>query len=42
MLALGELQEGAGLLSGIVYQPYYLGTFLAFGAVVWTAPQTWG
>ena len=41
MLALGELQEGAGLLSGIVYQPYYLGTFLVSGAVVWAAPQTW-
>jgi len=41
MLALGQPQEGAGLLSGIVYQPYYLGTFLVSGVVVWTAPQTW-
>ena len=41
MLALGEPQEGAGLLAGIVYQPYYLGTFLLAGAIVWGAPQTW-
>jgi alginate O-acetyltransferase complex protein AlgI len=41
MLALGEPQAGAVLLSGIVYQPYYLGTFLVSGAIVWTAPQTW-
>ena len=25
----------------IVYQPYYLGTFLLAGAIVWSAPQTW-
>jgi alginate O-acetyltransferase complex protein AlgI len=41
MLAIGATQEGAGLIAGIVYQPYYLGTFLLAGAVVWTAPQTW-
>jgi alginate O-acetyltransferase complex protein AlgI len=41
MLALGDPQEGAGLLTGVVYQPYYLGTFLLAGAIVWSAPQTW-
>ena len=41
MLALGAPQEGAGLLAGVVYQPYYLGTFLLAGAIVWSAPQTW-
>jgi alginate O-acetyltransferase complex protein AlgI len=41
MLALGEPQEGAGLLAGVVYQPYYLGTFLLAGLIVWGAPQTW-
>jgi alginate O-acetyltransferase complex protein AlgI len=41
MLALGDPQEGAGLLAGIVYKPYYLGTFLLAGVVVWGAPQTW-
>ena len=32
---------GAGLLDGIVYQPYYLGTFLLAGVVTWGCPQTW-
>ena len=41
MLALGDPQEGAALLTGIVYQPYYLGTFVLAGATVWSAPQTW-
>ena len=41
MLALGDPQEGAGLLAGMVYQPYYLGTFLLAGAIAWSAPQTW-
>jgi alginate O-acetyltransferase complex protein AlgI len=41
MLALGDPQEGAGLLAGLVYQRYYLGTFLLAGAIVWSAPQTW-
>ena len=29
MLALGTPQDSAGLLAGIVYQPYYIATFLA-------------
>ena len=41
MFAVGDPHEGAALLSGIVYQPYYLGMFLLAGAIVWTAPQTW-
>jgi alginate O-acetyltransferase complex protein AlgI len=41
MIALSDPQLGAGLLAGIVYQPYYLGTVLVAGAIVWTAPQTW-
>ena len=41
MAGLGVPHPGAGLLSGIVYQPYYLGTFLVAAAVVWTAPQSW-
>ena len=41
MFALGDAAGGAGLLAGIVYQPYYLGTFLLAGAIVWSAPQTW-
>jgi alginate O-acetyltransferase complex protein AlgI len=41
MFALGETQEGAGLLTGLVYQPYYFGTFLLAAGIVWSAPQTW-
>jgi len=41
MFALRHPQAGAGLLAGIVYQPYYVGTFLLAGLIVWTAPQTW-
>jgi len=41
MLAVGGVQDGAGLLAGIVYQPYYLGTLLLAAAIVWGAPQTW-
>jgi alginate O-acetyltransferase complex protein AlgI len=29
------------LLDGVVYQPYYLGTFLIAGIVTWGCPQTW-
>ena len=41
MLALGHPQEGAGLLAGLVYQPYHFGTFLLAGAIIWGAPQAW-
>ena len=41
MLGLGTAQDGAGLLQGIVYKPYYLLTFALCAVVVWFAPQTW-
>jgi alginate O-acetyltransferase complex protein AlgI len=41
MFGVGAPHESASLLTGIVYQPYYVLTFLAAGAIVWTAPQTW-
>ena len=41
MTGLGGIQEGAHLLAGVVYQPYYLATFLIAAAIVWTGPQTW-
>jgi alginate O-acetyltransferase complex protein AlgI len=41
MLGIGSPQEGSVLLEGLVYQPYYLGTFLIAALVVWTCPQTW-
>ena len=41
MAGVGVPHPGANLLAGIVYQPYYLGTFLLAATVVWTAPQSW-
>ena len=41
MFGVADLQGGAQLLAGIVYQPYYLLTFVAAAVVTWTCPQTW-
>jgi alginate O-acetyltransferase complex protein AlgI len=41
MTGLSAPQAGAGLLAGIVYQPYYLGTFALAALIVWACPQTW-
>lgn len=41
MAGFAHAQDGAGLLTGIVYQPYYLGTFLLAAIVTWACPQTW-
>jgi alginate O-acetyltransferase complex protein AlgI len=41
MFGVGAAQDGARLLAGVVYEPYYLGTFLVSAAIVWTCPQTW-
>jgi alginate O-acetyltransferase complex protein AlgI len=41
MAAIGTVHPGAQLLSGIVYAPYYLGTFAVSAVIVWFAPQTW-
>ncbi|NKB68906.1 MAG: hypothetical protein GKR89_17710 [Candidatus Latescibacteria bacterium] len=35
MLALTPIQEGAGLIGGLLYQPYYLATLAAAALVVW-------
>jgi len=41
MVGAGARHPGAGLLAGIVYQPYYLATFIIAAVIVWGAPQTW-
>jgi alginate O-acetyltransferase complex protein AlgI len=41
MAGIGAAHDGAPLLAGIVYQPYYLGTMIVAAAVTWGAPQTW-
>jgi alginate O-acetyltransferase complex protein AlgI len=41
MFGMRAVSEGAGLLAGVVYQPYYVGTFALAAVIVWGAPQTW-
>jgi alginate O-acetyltransferase complex protein AlgI len=41
MAGQSDLHPGAMLLDGIVYQPYYFGTFLLAGVITWGCPQTW-
>jgi alginate O-acetyltransferase complex protein AlgI len=41
MAGVGAPQEGAGLLGGLLYGPYYVGTFVIAAIVTWTCPQTW-
>lgn len=41
MAGIGATQDGAGLLAGLLYQPYYLITFATAGVVTWACPQTW-
>jgi alginate O-acetyltransferase complex protein AlgI len=41
MAGAGASHEGAGLLAGVIYQPYYLLTFVTAALVTWTCPQTW-
>ena len=41
MLGLATPQPGAGLISGLIYQPYYLLGMAVAAAFVWGAPQTW-
>ncbi len=41
MLGLASPQSGAGLIGGLIYQPYYVVSMLLAAAVVWSCPQTW-
>jgi alginate O-acetyltransferase complex protein AlgI len=41
LFGLTTIQDGAGLLGGILYQPYYWGTFGLAALIVWGFPQTW-
>jgi alginate O-acetyltransferase complex protein AlgI len=41
MVGLGTPQEGAGLLAGVIYQPYYVLSVGLAAAIAWGAPQTW-
>jgi alginate O-acetyltransferase complex protein AlgI len=41
MVGLAGVQQGAGLIGGVIYQPYYVLAMLTAAAVTWGAPQTW-
>jgi alginate O-acetyltransferase complex protein AlgI len=41
MFGSGPFYPGAGIVDGLIYQPYYLATFAIAAVVVWAAPQTW-
>ena len=41
LLGLGPTYAGAGLIGGVIYQPYYLASLAAAAAVTWLCPQTW-
>ncbi|MFN2352713.1 MAG: MBOAT family protein, partial [Kiritimatiellia bacterium] len=41
MFGLIDVPSAALLIRGVIWQPYYLGTFGLAALVVWTAPQTW-
>ncbi len=41
MAGLGAVQEGAALVGGVIYGPYYLASLAAAAAVTWLAPQSW-
>jgi alginate O-acetyltransferase complex protein AlgI len=41
MLGAGDVQDGATLLSGVIYQPYYVLCMAVAAAVVWAGRQSW-
>ncbi|MFW6169925.1 MAG: MBOAT family O-acyltransferase [Planctomycetota bacterium] len=41
MLGMTRPQAGAGLIGGLIYQPYYAMSMLLAAMVVWLCPQTW-
>jgi len=41
MFGSGPFYPGAGIVDGLIYQPYYLATIAIAAVVVWMAPQTW-
>ncbi len=41
LFGMATVQESAGLLGGIIYQPYYWGTYAMAAVIVWGCPQTW-
>ncbi len=41
MIGFAATQDGAAMLGGLLYQPYYVFSFALACGIVWTAPDTW-
>jgi alginate O-acetyltransferase complex protein AlgI len=41
MFGFADPQAGAGLIGGIIYQPFYVIMLIVAGIIAWGAPQTW-
>jgi len=41
MFGFGPEQDGTALISGLIYQPYYLISIAIAAILIWSAPQTW-
>jgi len=41
LFGVGAARSGTGLIGGLLYTPYYLGSFVLAAVVVWLAPQSW-
>ena len=41
MLGLGHSQPGEGLIAGLIYQPYYVGSMAIAAIITWAGVQTW-
>ncbi len=41
MLGMTTPHPGTGLIGGLIYQPYYVGSMVLAAVVVWLCPQTW-
>ncbi len=41
LFGVGTAHSGTALIGGLLYTPYYLGSFVLAAVVVWLAPQSW-
>jgi alginate O-acetyltransferase complex protein AlgI len=41
LFGVGTAHSGTALIGGLLYTPYYLGSFVLAVVVVWLAPQSW-
>jgi alginate O-acetyltransferase complex protein AlgI len=41
LIGVGHASAGAGLIGGVIYQPYYVAMLAIAAVVTWLCPQTW-